>query len=117
MIKCEYCRANNKDIALECRKCGAPLPDETSFNGWINDESKHSDLYMGMPCPSPYHLLGVDGESVVEFNSDGSAIFRSGDAKLVDEFVKKYPDTVVSDIAPDMGIMQGGGILKWLFKS
>ena len=109
MIKCEYCQINNIDTALECRKCGAPLPDETSFNGWINDESKYSDLYMGMPCPNPYPVIyGVDGESVVEFNSDGSAIFKSGDVKLADEFVEKYPDTPV---------VNKTGILKWLFKS
>jgi len=25
---CEYCSAKNKADALECRCCGAPLPDE-----------------------------------------------------------------------------------------
>ena len=39
-ITCEYCGQNNGEDALNCRKCGAPLPDmvceNTFFNGVVD---------------------------------------------------------------------------------
>jgi tRNA(Ile2) C34 agmatinyltransferase TiaS len=28
MVRCDYCGQLNRNINLDCRKCGAPLPEE-----------------------------------------------------------------------------------------
>ena len=37
-MKCEYCGSRNNNDALDCRQCGAPLPDGAR-GGFINGDT------------------------------------------------------------------------------